>query len=122
MASISILLLGLSVFLIMTAINKISWNNYRFKMSHMILFLVSYIAFTSWQFMIVFSSIEDDFDFKAISAVFLTQSGMVMTAMVYLNLYENKFNLIFFLTKFMKSDGEKPDPTRTNEMAEEIET
>ena len=74
-------------------------------MSHSILFLVSYIAFTSWQFMIVFSSIEDDFDFKAISSVFLTQSGMIMTVMVYLNLYENKFNLRYFLTKFMKRDG-----------------
>jgi hypothetical protein len=35
---------------------------------------------------------------------------MLMTALVYINLYENKFNLIYFLTKFMKKDGEKPDP------------
>lgn len=71
--------------------------------------------------MIVFSSIHGDFEFQAISAVFLTQSGMIMTAMVYLNLYENKFNLIYFLTKFMKKDGDKPDPTRENDLLEEIE-
>jgi len=66
--------------------------------------------------MVVFSSIHEDFDFHGISAIFLTQSGMIMTAMVYLNLYENKFNLIFFLTKFMKKDGAKPDPTRDNDL------
>jgi hypothetical protein len=110
LGAISILLIGLAIFLAITAITKISWNNYRFKLSHMILFLVAYLAFTSWQFVIVFSSIRDDFKFQGISSIFLTQSGMLMTALVYINLYENKFNLIYFLTKFMKKDGEKPDP------------
>ena len=46
---------------------------------------------------------------------------MLMTAMVYLNLYENKFNLVYFLNKFVKKTGEKPDPLRENDLLEEIE-
>ena len=102
LAAISILLIGLALFLSMTAVTKISWNNYRFKISHSVLFMIAYACFTAWQFTIVFASIYGDFEFQAISAVFLTQSGMVMTALVYLNLYENKFNLIYFLSKFIK--------------------
>lgn len=102
MAAISILLIGIALFLAMTAITKISWNNYRFKVSHSIIFLVAYTCFTAWQFTIVFASIYGDFEFQGISSVFLTQSGMIMTALVYLNLYENKFNLIYFLSKFIK--------------------
>ena len=48
LAAISILLIGLAVFLAMTAITKISWNNYRFKLSHSILFMFAYAAFTAW--------------------------------------------------------------------------
>ena len=48
LGAISILLLGLAIFLIMTAVTKISWNNYRFKLSHSILFLIAYMAFTAW--------------------------------------------------------------------------
>ena len=121
MGCISILLIGIALFLAMTAVTKISWNNYRFKISHAILMLFAYLAFTSWQFTIVFSSIYGAFEFQGISAVFLTQSGMVMTAMVYLNLYENKFNLVYFLDKFVKKTGEKPDPKRDNDLLEEIE-
>ena len=46
---------------------------------------------------------------------------MIMTGMVYLNLYENKFNLVYFLDKFVKKTGEKPDPNRENDLLEEIE-
>lgn len=121
MAAISILLIGLAIFLVMTAITKISWNNYRFKLSHSIIMLVAYASFTAWQFMIVFASVYGEFEFQGISAVFLTQSGMIMTALVYINLYENKFNLVYFLDKFIKKSGETPDPERTNDLLEEIE-
>ena len=72
MGCISILLIGLAMFLAMTAITKISWNNYRFKLSHAILMLFAYAAFTSWQFSIMFTSIYGNFEFQGISAVFLT--------------------------------------------------
>ena len=53
--------------------------------------------------------------------VFLTQSFVVMCIIVYLNLYENKFNLIYFLTKFIYEGDEKPSSERTNNMLLEIE-
>ena len=121
MGCISILLIGIAIFMAMTAVTKISWNNYRFKLSHAILFLIAYASFTSWQFSVMFASIYGKFEFQGISAVFLTQSGLIMTAMVYLNLYENKFNLVYFLNRFVKKKGEKPDPERTNDLLAEIE-
>ena len=71
--------------------------------------------------MTMFSSIKDDYDFRGMSAVFLTQSGFMMSAMIYMNLYENKFNLIYFMNKFVAKKGEKPDPERTNDLLAEIE-
>ena len=53
--------------------------------------------------------------------IFLTQSFVVMSIVVYLNLYENKFNLIYFLDIFMSEGGKTPDPERTNNMLDEIE-
>ena len=119
----SVLLIGISLFLIVIAMTKISWNNYRFKGVHMILILVAYISFTAWQFMVMFSSIKDDFSFQGMTTVFLTQSGMCMIFLIYLNLYENKFNLIYFLNKFMaKGDpDDKPNPLRTNDILEEVQ-
>lgn len=52
----------------------------------------------------------------------MTQSFIVMTIIIYLNLYENKFNLIYFLGKFMSKDGEKQDPNRENDFLKEIES
>ena len=48
LAAISILLLGAAIFLAMTAVTKISWNNYRFKASHGIIFAIAYACFTAW--------------------------------------------------------------------------
>ena len=48
MGCISILLIGIALFLAMTAVTKISWNNYRFKISHAIIMLFAYLAFTAW--------------------------------------------------------------------------
>ena len=121
MAAISVLLLSLALFLVLTAVTKIRWNNYRFKLSHTYIFAISYFTFTAWQFMIMFASIKDSFNFQGISAVFLTQSGVIMCILVYLNLYENKFNLIYFLNRFIKKDGPKPDKDRDNDFLEEIE-
>ena len=44
-----------------------------------------------------------------------------MCAIIYTNLYENKFNLLYFLDKFIKKGGPKPDPKRTNDLLAEIE-
>ena len=48
---------------------------------------------------------------------------MVMSVLVYLNLYENKFNLLYFLNKYLeKGDAsDVPDPERKSDMLEEIE-
>ena len=53
----------------------------------------------------------------------MTQSGIIATIGVYINLYENKFNLSYFLLKFMKKGKKEdaPDPCRTNDLVEEIE-
>ena len=51
----------------------------------------------------------------------LTQSGVMMCGLIYVNLYENKFNLIYFLNKFVKKDGPMPDPERTNDILAEIQ-
>ena len=45
----------------------------------------------------------------------------MVSVLVYLNLYENKFNLMYFLSRFMRKKGNLPDPARTNDMLEEIE-
>jgi len=121
MGGISVFLLGLTAVLYATTLSKISWNNYRFKLSHMLTFLSGYVTFTAWQFTILFASIDNAFNFQAISVMFLMQSGIVTNVLVYLNLYENKFNLIYFLRKFMRRDGALPDPERTNDLREEIE-
>ena len=110
LGGISVYLIGIAVILVITAFTKMAWNNYRFKKLHAILLTIAYVAFTAWQFMVMFSSIHGKFNFQGLSACFLTQSGMVMCAFVYQNLYENKFSLIYFMNKFVKSRGEKPDP------------
>ena len=121
LGGISVYLIGIAIVLVITAFTKIAWNNYRFKMIHTIIFTIAYIAFTAWQFMVMFSSIHGKFNFQGLSACFLTQSGMVMCAFVYQNLYENKFNLVYFMNKFVKSKGEKPDPEREEDFLKEIE-
>ena len=121
LGGVSIYLIGIGLCLILTTFKKIAWNNYRFKLSHMVIFCFAYAMFTAWQFTIMFSSIHGKFSFQGISACFLTQSGMLMCAFVYLNLYENKFNLIYFLDKFVGKKGEVPDPKRENNMLQEIE-
>jgi len=80
----------------------------------MILLLLSVALFTAWQFTIMFASIYENFSFQGVSIVFLTQSGILMVVMIYMNLYENKFNLSYFLDKFMKKGKEEdaPDPKR----------
>lgn len=116
MGAISVLLLSITIIASLITISKIRWNNYRFKLSHMIIFLLSWVTFTIWQFTIMFSSIADNFNFSGISAVFLTQSGIVTCVLIYINLYENKFNLIYFMNRFLKKSGDMPDKERTNDI------
>lgn len=117
---ISVFLLGIAVALFVTALTKISWNNYRLKLTHTVFFMVAYALFTAWQFLQMFHAIDEDFSYLSISMVFLTQSGIFLTILVYQNLYENKFNLIYFLDKFMDKDGEAQDPKREDDFLEEI--
>lgn len=56
MAAISVLLIGISMILFMLVMQKIRWNNYRFKQTHMIMLLLSVATFTAWQFCIAFAS------------------------------------------------------------------
>mmetsp|Transcript_19871 Transcript_19871/g.24572 ORF Transcript_19871/g.24572 Transcript_19871/m.24572 type:complete len:212 (+) Transcript_19871:171-806(+) len=123
MAAFSVFLIGIAAVTFTMTFQKIRWNNYRFKVSHMVMLLTSLLFFVSWQFMITFASTYESFSFQGISAVFLTQSGIIGTIIIYLNLYENKFNLSYFLTKFMKR-GERadaPNPERTENLLDEIE-
>lgn len=46
--AISIFLLGIAVCLAILAVTKITWNNYRFKPRHLLIFLVAYLSFSSW--------------------------------------------------------------------------
>lgn len=48
LGAISVFLLGLAIFFMAVAFMKISWNNYRFKMSHAILCIISYLLLTAW--------------------------------------------------------------------------
>ena len=80
---ISVFLLGVAVALFVTALSKISWNNYRLKLTHMVFFLVAYALFTSWQFLQMFHAIDEEFSFVSLSTVFLTQSGIFLTLLVY---------------------------------------
>lgn len=85
----------------------------------MIIFLFAFMTVTAWQFSIAFASMFERFNFQGISIIFLTQSGIIATICIYINLYENKFNLLYFLTKFMKK-GQKedfPNPKRTNDLS-----
>ena len=61
--AISILLLGMFACLSVTAVNKITWNNYRFKPVNLLVFLFAYLLFTAWQFMITFASTYQDYNF-----------------------------------------------------------
>lgn len=121
--AISVLLLGLALVLWLLTMTKIFWNNHRFKLSHMLMLSLAYVLLTAWQFMVMLSSIDGAFSFKALAAVLLTQSGMVMSVLVYLNLYENKFNLLYFMEKFVERGdaSDIPDPERKTDMLEEIE-
>ena len=120
MGGVSIFLLGFSFFMVIVVALKITWNNYRFKSSHLIISMLVYSAFTAWQFSVMFSSIRGAFSFMGISAVFLTQSGIFYSVMMYLNLYENKFNLIYFLNKFVTTKGDPLDSKRTNDILQEV--
>jgi len=123
MGAISVLLIGLGLILFMMMMMKIRWNNYRFKASHLIILSLSMLCITAWQFTVTFTSVYESFSFQGISTVFLTQSGVLATITVYINLYENKFNLSYFLTKFMKKGDREdaPDPYRQDDLIEEIE-
>ena len=46
--AISILLLGIAACLSVTAVSKITWNNYRFKPINLLVFLIAYLLFTAW--------------------------------------------------------------------------
>jgi len=121
LGGISVYLIGTGLILCILMMKKISWNNYRFKLNHMVVLGLAYIMFTVWQFMVTFASIEKDYSYKGLSTVMLTQSGVIMCALIYVNLYENKFNLIYFLNKFVKKDGPLPDPNRNTDLLVEIE-
>ena len=48
MGGVSIILIAIAIFLAMTAVNKISWNKYRFKFSHLFMLIIAYASFTAW--------------------------------------------------------------------------
>ena len=48
MGAVSVLLVGTAMISFMLVMMKIQWNNYRFKMSHMLILLFSISLFTAW--------------------------------------------------------------------------
>ena len=48
MGVVSVALLGAAAIGLIVAVQKIKWNNYRFKKIHLILMLVSFLCFTAW--------------------------------------------------------------------------
>ena len=48
LGGISIYLIGAAALFCVLVMNKISWNNYRFKKQHMVVLGFSYICFTCW--------------------------------------------------------------------------
>ena len=117
---ISVLLLGFASIFLLLALNKIRWNNWRFKQTHLILMVLSYVFFSIWQYLTLLSSDLSDFAYYGLSALFLTHNGFAITAYIFLNISLNKFNLFYFISKYAKKDGQTLDPTRTDDFIQEI--
>jgi uncharacterized membrane protein len=116
----SVLLVGLSTLLLMLAVMKIRWNNWRFKSNHMTMLIVSYVLFTLWQYIALLSSDLSSFAFYGLSSLFMTQNGFVLTVYIFLNINTNRFTLFYFLNKFTKKDGQVLDKERRDDILDEV--
>jgi len=117
---LSVLLIGLSTLLLILAVSKIRWNNWRFKSNHLTMLIISYILFTLWQYIALLSSDLSSFAFYGLSSLFMTQNGFVITLYIFLNINTNRFTLFFFLNKFTKKDGQVLCKERRNDILEEV--
>ena len=104
----------------MLALNKIRWNNWRFKQSHLIFLIVAYALFSLWQYLTLLSSDLSDFAYYGISALLLTHNGFAYTAYIFLNVSLNRYNLFYFINKYAQKGGKDLDPARTDDFIQEI--
>ena len=74
-------------------------------MSHLALLLVSFVLFTIWQYLTLLSADMSSYAYYGLSACFMTHNGFVLTIYIFLNISTNKFNLFYFLDKYVKKDG-----------------
>ena len=99
-AGITVIMLGLAIWLMMYSLLKIKWNNWRFKSAHRLIMLSSYILFAGWQFTMVFMDPENNYN--GLSACFLTQNGVCATFIIFINLRTGKFTMRAIWQKFLK--------------------
>lgn len=99
---ISILCVGISTSLLVCALLKVRYNNWRFKTQHLVMLILSYLVFFGWIVTLLISAKNEYFTFYAASAIFMTQNGIVATVGLTLNMHSNKFNLVYFIERFMK--------------------
>ena len=101
---ISVLAVGLAIFLFLYSVIQVRYNNWRFKTVNLVTLIISYLLFFGWIVTLLISSRNEYFTFYAASAVFMTQNGIVATVGLTLNMHSNKFNLVYFIEKFMKNN------------------
>jgi hypothetical protein len=82
-AGITVLLIGCALFCLLEMMFRLKWANYRFDWKNGLLFFMTWIFLTGYQFTATF--IPETTSTFGISAVFLSANCLVMMAMVFMN-------------------------------------
>jgi len=121
LGGLSIILVGGAAITCTYTIMKVNWNNWRFKLAHMIWLSVSFSLFTLWQYVSSLGGGNSKFiEYLGLSVLFLTTNGLIVIAAIFLNLNKQLFNMRKMLEKYIPTDGDKPDPHRQDDFDEEV--
>ena len=119
-AGLCILIVGLGVILFVTSILKVKWNNFRFKVSNMILMLSAFILITIYQILVVFGH-EYEEKFFPYSALFLNFNVFILALAIYLSKFDKDSDMKSIFDKAFPPRNIQIDPRRENDLMEEIE-
>lgn len=114
-AGLCILIVGLGVILFVTSILKVKWNNFRFKVSNMILMLSAFILITIYQILVVFGHVYEE-KFFPYSALFLNFNVFILSMAIYLSKFDKNSDIKSIFDKAFPPRNIKIDPQRENDL------
>jgi len=113
------LIVGLAYLVFGFDVMTLIWNRYHFSLANAILTAVAVVLLTLYQSLVIFGY-DDQEKFLPYSAIFLCFNVLFMTAIVYLDNYEDFEDVLDLLKKYFKP-GQAMDRNREDDMVKEIE-